>query len=101
MREIAPRLRADDLVAGCYEPASGYCNPVETAQGFARAARAAGARIVEDSAVIGMLLDGDRVRGVRTTTGDILAPIVVDAAGRRSHRVSGAAGVGLAQHVFP
>jgi len=41
MREIEPRLRADDLVAGCYEPASGYCNPVETAQGFARAARAA------------------------------------------------------------
>jgi len=43
MREIEPRLRADDLVAGCYEPASGYCNPVETAQGFVRAARAAGA----------------------------------------------------------
>ena len=51
MREIEPRLRADDFVAGCYEPASGYCNPVETAQGFARAARAAGARILEDTAV--------------------------------------------------
>jgi glycine/D-amino acid oxidase-like deaminating enzyme len=36
MRELEPRLRIDDLVAGCYEPASGYCNPVETAQGFAR-----------------------------------------------------------------
>src|SRR5438128_513850 len=42
MRELEPPLRADDLVAGCYEPASGYCNPVETAQAFARAARAAG-----------------------------------------------------------
>ena len=69
MREIEPRLRADDLVAGCYEPASGYCNPVETAQGFARAARAAGARILEDTAVIGLLVDGDRVRGVRTAAG--------------------------------
>ena len=54
MREIEPRLRADDLVGGCYEPASGYCNPVETAQGFARAARAAGARILHPSDRIGL-----------------------------------------------
>src|SRR5262247_4804950 len=66
MREIEPRLRTDDVVTGCYEPASGYCNPVETAQGFVQAARAAGARILEDTAVIGLLLEGDRVGGVRT-----------------------------------
>src|SRR6266705_6509 len=42
MREIEPRLRVEDLVGGCYEPDSGYCNPAETAQGFARAARAGG-----------------------------------------------------------
>ena len=45
MGEIEPRLRVDDVVTGCYEPASGYCNPVETAQGLARAARTAGAQI--------------------------------------------------------
>jgi sarcosine oxidase subunit beta len=95
MHELEPRLRADDLVAGCYEPASGYCNPVETAQGFARAARAAGAHIVEDTAVVGVLVDGDRVRGVRTGTGDILAPVVLDAAGLWSARVSAMAGVEL------
>ena len=95
MRELEPRLRADDLVAGCYEPASGYCNPVETAQGFARAARAAGARIVEDSPVVGILLDGERVRGVRTRTGDILAPVVVNAAGLWGARVAAMAGVEL------
>ena len=27
MRELEPRLFIDDLVAGCYEPDSGYCNP--------------------------------------------------------------------------
>src|SRR5262249_23667177 len=98
MREIEPRLRADDLVAGCYEPASGYCNPVETAQGFAHAARAAGARIVEDSPVVGMLLDGDRVRGVRTRTGDIQAPVVVNAAGLWSVGVAAMAGGELPNH---
>jgi sarcosine oxidase subunit beta len=99
MRELEPRLRADDLVAGCYEPASGYCNPVETAQGFARAARAAGARVVEDAAVLEVLLDGDRVRGVRTGAGDILAPVVVNAAGLWSGRVAAMAGVDLPIHV--
>jgi sarcosine oxidase subunit beta len=99
MRELEPRLRADDLVAGCYEPASGYCNPVETAQGFTRAARAAGARILEDSAVVGVLLDGDRVRGVRTSAGDILAPVVLNAAGLWSAHVAAMAGVELPIHV--
>ena len=99
MRELEPRLRTDDLVTGCYEAASGYCNPVETAQGFARAARAAGARILEDNAVLGLLLEGDRTRGVRTRTGDILAPVVVNAAGLWSARVAAMAGVELPIHV--
>jgi glycine/D-amino acid oxidase-like deaminating enzyme len=99
MREIEPRLRHDDLVAGCYEPASGYCNPVETAQSFARAARAAGARIVEDSAVLGLLLEGDRVRGVRTRTGEIQAPVVLNAAGLWSAPLAAMAGVALPIHV--
>lgn len=99
LREIEPRLRVDDLVAGCYEPESGYCNPVETAQGFARAARAAGARIQEGSAVVELLLDRDRVRGVRTTAGDIHAPVVLNAAGLWSAGVAAMAGVELPIHV--
>jgi sarcosine oxidase subunit beta len=69
MREIEPRLRTDDLVAGCYEPDSGYCNPVETAQSFARAARARGARVLEGTEVVGILTEGSRVTGVRTSQG--------------------------------
>ena len=99
LRELEPRLRTEDLVRGCYEPASGYCNPVETAQGFARAARAAGARILEDTAVVGVLVEGDRVRGVRTAAGDIQAPVVLDAAGLWSDRVARMVGVDLPIHV--
>ena len=99
MHDIEPRMRADDLVAGCYEPASGYCNPVDTAQSLARAARAAGARIVEDDAVLGVFVEGDRVRGIRTRAGDIHAPVVVNAAGLWSARVAAMAGVELPIHV--
>ena len=99
MRDLEPRLRSDDLVAGCYEPASGYCNPVETAQGFARAARAAGARLMEDTAVVGLIVEGDRVLGVRTSQGDILAPVVLNAAGLWSAELAAMAGVDLPIHV--
>lgn len=99
MREIEPRLRTEDLVAGCYEPASGYCNPVETAQGFARAARAGGARVMEDTAVVGLLVERDRVRGVRTEAGEIHAPVVLNAAGLWSAGVAAMAGVTLPIHV--
>jgi glycine/D-amino acid oxidase-like deaminating enzyme len=95
MGELEPRLRTEDFVAGCYEPASGYCNPAETAQGFARAARALGARVVEGAEVVGLLTEGSRVRGVRTSAGDIEAPAVVDAAGLWSAGIGAMAGVAL------
>ena len=93
MREIEPRLWTEDLVAGCYEPDSGYCNPAETAQGFARAARARGARILEETEVLSVLTDGSRVTGVHTTRGEILAPRVVNAAGLWGARIGAMTGV--------
>jgi sarcosine oxidase subunit beta len=93
MREIEPRLWTEDLVAGCYEPDSGYCNPAETAQGFARAARARGVRILEDTEVLSVLTEGDHVAGVDTSRGPIHAPRVVNAAGLWGARVGAMVGL--------
>ena len=95
MREIEPRLQTEDLVAGCYEPDSGYCNPVETAQGFARAARERGARVLEEAEVLAVLTEGSRVTGVRTNRGEILAPRVVNAAGLWGARVGAMLGIDI------
>ena len=95
MHEIEPRLRVDDLVAGCYEPGSGYCNPAETAQGFARAARARGARVLEDTEVVGILVEGDRIAGVDTSRGRIATSRVVNAAGLWGARVGAMVGIDL------
>jgi sarcosine oxidase, subunit beta len=95
MHEIEPRLRIEDWVAGCYEPDSGYCNPVETAQGFVRAARAHGARILEDTEVQAILTEGDRVTGVMTSRGPIHAPRVVNAAGLWGARVGAMVGLDI------
>ena len=95
MREIEPRLHTEDWTAGCYEPASGYCNPVETAQGLARAARDRGVRVMEETEALGVLTEGDRVTGVRTSRGDIQTKRVVNAAGIWGARVGALVGLDI------
>ena len=81
MREIEPRVRVDDFVAGCYEPEAGYADPSQTTQGFAAAARERGVRFLEQTEVLGIVTSGDRVTGVRTSRGDIETSTIVNAAG--------------------
>jgi sarcosine oxidase, subunit beta len=50
VEELEPRLRADGL-AFAFEPEAGYCDPYLVTAGFADAARGAGVRIEEGTAV--------------------------------------------------
>ena len=93
MREIEPRIRVDDFVAGCYEPDSGYAGPAETTQGFAAAARERGVRILEQTEVLGIATAGGRITGVRTSQGEIAAPVVINAAGIWGDRIGRMVGV--------
>lgn len=95
MREIEPRLRVDDFVAGCYEPEAGYADPSQTTQGFAGAARDAGVRILEQTEVVGLVTASGRVTGVRTSRGDVAAPAVINAAGTWGDRIGRLAGVDI------
>ena len=93
MREIEPRLRIDDLAAGCYEPDSGYADPSMTTQGLAGAARDRGVRILEQTEVTGIRTRGDRVVGVETSRGVIETPAVLNAAGIWGDRIGRMVGV--------
>ena len=93
MREIEPRVRVDDFVAGCYEPEAGYADPSGTTHGFAAAAREGGAKILEQTEVLGLSTSGGRVSGVKTNHGEIQAPIVINAAGIWGDRIGRMAGV--------
>jgi sarcosine oxidase subunit beta len=95
MRELEPRIRVDDFVAGCYEPEAGYADPVGTTQGFAGAARDRGVRIREDTEVLAIGTAAGRVTGVQTSRGDIAAPVVVNAAGTWGDRIGRLADVDL------
>ncbi|MCV7099515.1 NAD(P)/FAD-dependent oxidoreductase [Mycobacterium palustre] len=65
-----------------WEARGGYGDAYQTAQAFATAARSAGVRLRQRTLVTALLLDGDRVTGVRTADGtEISAGTVVVATG--------------------
>ncbi len=104
-RELVPALHVDDLIAAVWGPEDGLAGPAEVTQGFARRARERGARLVEGVAVTGLVLEGGRVRGVRTGEGVVAAPVTVNAAGPAAARVGRLAGLTLPvaprrRHIF-
>ncbi len=93
MCEIEPRVRVDDFVVGCYEPDAGYADPAQTTNGLAGAARERGARFLEEVEVVAILAEKGRVTGVRTSQGEIQAPVVINAAGTWGDRVGRMVGI--------
>jgi sarcosine oxidase, subunit beta len=79
IRALDPRLRTDDIALGCWEPTAGYADPVATVHAYAAAARAAGVTIREGVEALAVLHAHGRVRSVRTSAGEIAAPVVVNA----------------------
>jgi sarcosine oxidase subunit beta len=92
---INPYVVRDDVIGGTFCPEDGWCDTYGATIGFARAARALGVQIEEETPVTGVLVEGDRVRGVRTARGDVSAPLVVIAAGPQTRGVGAMAGVEL------
>jgi len=79
--ELDPALWCGDTDAIAYEPESGYADPNLTAYAFARAAQGRGVELRLETTVTALRTRGARVEGVRTSHGDIEAPVVVVAAG--------------------
>jgi sarcosine oxidase subunit beta len=88
-----PYLRTDDLRGGSFCSWEGYAGPYEALSGFIRGARRGGVTILQDTEVTQITRNGDRVTGVRTSRGDISAPVVVNAAGPHAAEVGRMAGV--------
>jgi sarcosine oxidase, subunit beta len=97
-RTLVPALRVDDLIAAVWGPGDGLAGPAEVTTGFARRARELGVTIVEGDRVESVELAGGRVSGVRTSSGTITAPLVINAAGPSAARVARLAGVELPVH---
>lgn len=94
VRRLGPELQVDDAEIAAYEPESGYADPATTAESLLAAARRNGADIRPNPAT-GLILDGDRLIGVRTDSGDLRAERTVLAAGAWSAELAAGIGVSL------
>jgi len=102
---LAPGLRVDGVLSATFCARDGIADPSGVTLGFASAARRLGVDILRRAEVTGIDVDGGRVTGVRTSSGRIAAPVVVDAAGPWAGRVGAMAGCDLPvsplrRHIF-
>lgn len=96
-RELHPLLVPDGLAGIWFNPYSGRVNPADLTAAYAKAARASGAEVHENIAVMHLLVDSGRVIGVQTESGRVDADVVVVAAGLWSQPLLAKSGIHLAQ----
>jgi sarcosine dehydrogenase len=94
-KKLWPAMEIGDVVGAAFLPTDGQANPADIAQALAKGARAAGVRIIEDCRVDAIRVEGGRVVGVGTATGDIAADVVVNCAGQWAREVGQLAGVSV------
>ncbi len=80
-KRLVPWLDLAEDAEIVYMPGDGFIDGYRLAMGYMHAARRSGVEVREQTPVISILRDGDRVLGVETDRGAIGAPLVIDAAG--------------------
>jgi len=98
-RAMVPVLRDEDLIGAVYEEDASDIDVHALHQGFLRGARAAGARVLCHAEVQAITRDeGSPTWRVRTSQGELLGGVIVNAAGAWADeigRLAGAATIGL------
>lgn len=94
-QRLSPMISTEGMLAAAYSPADGHCAPESVVLGYATAARRAGAKLLRDTAVEGIEMDGSAITAVRTTRGTIRTEAVICAAGAWSGAVGAMVGVDL------
>jgi sarcosine oxidase subunit beta len=93
LQEMMPGLDTSDLLVAAYEPESGYADPYLTVTSYAQAARNAGVKLMQETAVTDILFAGGRVAGVKTSAGELSASIVINSTGAWAAQVAAKTGV--------
>ncbi|MBM7613746.1 NAD(P)/FAD-dependent oxidoreductase [Alkaliphilus hydrothermalis] len=94
-KEIVPFLDTDGLVSATYCEKDGHLNPFHTTQAYADAAKRLGVKIYTFTKVTGIIAENGKIKGVKTTRGDIATNIVINAAGGYAQNIAKMVGVEL------
>lgn len=97
-KEKYPLIQVDDVIGGIFIPSDGQADPVGITQALAKGARNGGAQIFENTKVTKLIVDGDRVTGVETDAGTVMADAVVMCAGMWTRELAASVGVTVPLH---
>jgi len=106
--KIYPILRTDDLSGAVWIPGDGKTNPTDLTQSLAKGARMHGVRIIEETAVTGVITENGAVAGVRWRNaegeGELRCETLVNCAGQWARDFGRMAGVSVplfaAEHFY-
>ena len=98
VKERYPLVNTEDVLGAVHIPSDGKANPVDVTQALAKGARASGAMIFEDTKVLAINHDGERVTGVKTDAGQITADAVVMCGGMWTRDLAATIGVTVPLH---
>jgi sarcosine oxidase subunit beta len=91
--DVIPGLNPNGLIGGTHSPDDGNASPLLAVHAFFRHAKRLGARFQFNETLTGVVLQGGRVRGVKTDKGEYGADVVINAAGPWAKAVGQMAGV--------
>ena len=106
IKRLVPHLDVSDhprfpVLGALWHPPGGIVRHDAVVWGYARGADAAGVELHQDTEVVGIDVDGDRVTGVQTSRGPVSAPAVVSCTAGWATTVCDLAGVRLPITTFP
>ncbi len=90
-----PLIDPSGIVGGLYDPLAGYVDPYDLTHALARAAEEKGAEINQQTAVIAMSEEPDGSWLIITDRGEIMADVVVNAAGLWANEIMAMIGLDL------
>ena len=94
-KRLAPMFYLGDIEIAAFEPESGYADPSSTTKSLLDRARQLGGRLAQDCRVTEILVDKDRISGVKTNQGDFSAPVVVNTSGPWAAEINQMVGLDL------
>ncbi|REJ70355.1 MAG: FAD-binding oxidoreductase [Planctomycetota bacterium] len=86
--EMLPYMKTDDLIDACFCPTDGHLQPAELVSAYVTVGKAHGVIFHNNLPVEKILVEGGRVKGVRTARGEFHAAVVVNAGGPWSYLVA-------------
>ncbi|NOD32112.1 GcvT family protein [Ruegeria atlantica] len=94
-QELWPLMDVSDVIGAAYLPTDGQANPSDITQALAKGARMAGAKIIEDTKVTDIEIEGGKIRAVITEQGRIECEKVICCAGQWSRTFASRFGVNV------